>query len=423
MKKPRFKNLEEAQQYLKKYAPEKFVEEAYSLDRIIRCMKLLGNPQDSYKVIHIAGTSGKTSTTYYIRNLLEAVGQKTGLTASPHIKSITERVQIDGTPLNDNKFLSYLEIFLDKIVELSSPELSYFELLTAFAYWVFREEKVDYAVIETGLGGIKDATNTVSRKNKVSVITPIGLDHVDILGQTIAEIAFQKAGIINENSQVFIAKQSKHALVELKKAAAKKCAVLDEVSFDDRTPVNMVLYQKENFSLALTVFSYVCRRDELKSISSNAIKKASLISPPGRFEIFRIGEKVVILDGAHNPQKFSTLQNTLADKKIEPDTCLIAFSVASEDKITKCVQNIASGLERAVVTGFNLSQDFNHRKNESVNVVAGIVKNQRVRTEICSDPISALERALKITEHTLLITGSLYLVASVYDKVTELSNK
>lgn len=116
-------------------------------------MELLGNPQDSYAVIHVAGTSGKTSTAYFIRGLLQTAGKKTGLTVSPHIRSITERIQIDGRPISDELFVSYLNQLLEK-VENSPLTPTYFELLVALAYLVFREEKVDYAVIETGLGGL-----------------------------------------------------------------------------------------------------------------------------------------------------------------------------------------------------------------------------------------------------------------------------
>src|SRR5574344_2950696 len=183
------------------YAPSQLYGGDMQLDRMKLLMEYLGNPQDDLKVIHVAGTSGKTSTTYYIRALLQASSLKTGLTISPHIATIRERIQINGELVEEDSFVDYFNEFYDG-VQGFDPKPTFFELVTAFAYWVFKKEKVDYAIIETGLGGRLDATNVVERTDKVSIITPIGFDHTDILGNTLKSIAGEKAEIIQPGSKV-----------------------------------------------------------------------------------------------------------------------------------------------------------------------------------------------------------------------------
>jgi len=169
---PILTSIKDAEQLLLTYSPEKQAGETYTLGRMRLFMERLGNPQNDIPAVHIAGTSGKTSTAYYVRAMLEAHGKKTGLTTSPHITSVAERVQIGGKPLDDATFLSYLNEFLALIARWPDIRPTYFELLTAFAYWVFKQESVDYMVIEVGLGGLLDATNVIDTE-KVCVITPI----------------------------------------------------------------------------------------------------------------------------------------------------------------------------------------------------------------------------------------------------------
>ncbi len=195
------RSIQEAEAALLPYVPlvAELTGKDTTLDRIVPLMKLLGDPQDKLKIIHLAGTSGKTSTAYYMSALLQATGKKVGLTVSPHIDTIAERVQIDGLPLPETEFCRELGIFLD-IVEFAEAPPSYFELLYAFALWVFERQQVDYAVVETGMGGLYDATNVASRPDKVCVITDIGFDHTHILGKTLPEIAAQKVGIVHDHN-------------------------------------------------------------------------------------------------------------------------------------------------------------------------------------------------------------------------------
>ena len=174
--------------------PMRSFRSVYTLDTMRALMLALGNPQNSYKTIHVAGTSGKTSTSYYIAALLGQTGKKIGLSVSPHVDNVNERVQIDLVPLDEHEYCQQFSTFLQIINKLRIKP-TYFELLIAFAFWQFAQEKVDYAVIEVGLGGLLDGTNVIERSDKVCVIADIGLDHVAVLGNSLAGIAAQKAGI------------------------------------------------------------------------------------------------------------------------------------------------------------------------------------------------------------------------------------
>ena len=185
-----------------------------SLERIELIMDLLGHPEQAYKVIHVAGTNGKTSTVRMIESLLRAFGARVGRTTSPHLQSITERVGIDGEPIHPADFVRiYDEIkpFVEMVDAQSDHPMSYFEVTVAIALAAFADAPVDIAVVEVGMGGRWDATNVVHAD--VDVITPIGLDHTDYLGDTLEDIAGEKAGIItNPESVTVVANQEPEAM-------------------------------------------------------------------------------------------------------------------------------------------------------------------------------------------------------------------
>jgi len=214
----------------------------------------------------------------------------------------------------------------------SSPV--YFEILSALTYYIFNEEKVNYAIIETGLGGLLDSTNVVENKNKISVITKIGIDHTHILGNNLEKIAFQKIGIVTNNSQVFSTFQKKNVLKVFNEECKKRKADLvivhkpkiskligNEVSFQnrllhlDKVPLSLNgKHQAENTRLALRVFTYICVRDILEIDKSKIIKTLSELDFIGRFTIKEINGKTIVFDGAHNPQKIKSLVQTLKEK-------------------------------------------------------------------------------------------------------------
>nr|VDG63029.1 dihydrofolate synthetase [Streptococcus thermophilus] len=176
-----------------------------SLERIEMLMDLLGQPQQSYKVIHVAGTNGKTSTVRMIESLLRTFGARVGRTTSPHLQTVTERIGIDGAPIHPADFVRvYEEIkpYMQLVDDKSDHPLSYFEAIVAIALAAFADAPVDIAVVEVGMGGTWDATNVVDAD--VDVIMPIGLDHTDYLGDTIEQIAGEKAGIVKSPESVTV---------------------------------------------------------------------------------------------------------------------------------------------------------------------------------------------------------------------------
>ncbi|NBO27052.1 MAG: dihydrofolate synthase, partial [Actinobacteria bacterium] len=200
---PDIQELARVEEVLESRWPETKIEP--SLDRISHLMTLLGDPQFAYPVIHITGTNGKTSTARMIESLLSSMGLRTGLVTSPHLHQVTERIRLSGEPIPADKFVEiydelepYLAIVDSESLSNGGPAMSYFEVLTGMAFAAFADAPVDVAVVEVGMGGAWDATNVVSPQ--VSVVTPIGMDHADYLGDTVEKIAIEKSGIIKPDS-------------------------------------------------------------------------------------------------------------------------------------------------------------------------------------------------------------------------------
>lgn len=201
-----------------------------SVKRIAALMDVLGDPQRSYPSIHITGTNGKTSTARMIEALLGAFELRTGRYTSPHVQSITERISLDGAPISAERFIeTYEDIkpYIEMVDGAQEYRLSFFEVLTGMAYAAFADAPVDVAVVEVGMGGTWDATNVID--GDVAVVTPIDLDHTDRLGETPAEIAVEKAGIVKQDATVILAQQPVDAAqVMLKKAVEVDATVARE---------------------------------------------------------------------------------------------------------------------------------------------------------------------------------------------------
>src|SRR3989338_6614462 len=201
------RTFKQAEQFLALHIPNNFQQRfpgGLGLKRAKYFLHLLGRPQEKLKIIHVAGTSGKGSTCYLISSLLASQGFKVGLHQSPHLTDVTERFQINNQIISKEELVNYLNKIIPMVNLVGKTfhgSLTYFEILIGLAYLIFYEKKIDYAVMETGLGGWFDATNVVERSDKLAILTKIGLDHINILGKTIEEIALQKAMIINEKSQ------------------------------------------------------------------------------------------------------------------------------------------------------------------------------------------------------------------------------
>lgn len=310
-----------------------------SLDRIRAFTELLGDPQHAYQVVHVTGTNGKTSTARMIETLLGALDLRTGRFTSPHVERINERISIDGEPLSDEDFVAAFNDVAPytHLVDEDQPHpLSFFETVVGMAYAKFAEAPVDVAVVEVGMGGSWDATNVAD--GNVAVVTPVGLDHAQYLGDTPAAIAREKAGIIKPGAIAVIAQQLPEVREVLLERAAEVGATLLEEDVDfgvlTRTPavggqvvslrglrgtydeVFLPLYgahQAQNAALALAAVEALLGERDAQPLSAEVVTHAfARVSSPGRLEIVR-SSPTILLDAAHNPHGAEATAAALED--------------------------------------------------------------------------------------------------------------
>ena len=385
----------------------------YTLDHVQRFMEFAGSPQDKQPAIHIAGTSGKTSTAYYTAALLRAAGKRVGLLTSPHIRTLNERVQIDLEPLPERQFCTELGIFLD-VVEQSGVQLAYAELLYAFAFWEFARQRLDYIVVEVGMGGLLDPTNVMTRADKVCVITDIGYDHVQVLGATLPEIAAQKAGIIGRHNAVFCYKQDAVIIDAIQAAARKYHADLHILQPHYTEPAfkKLPAFQRRNSHLALQAVQYVLERDGAPGLQDRQLRQAAGVYIPGRMEVRRWKGKTIIIDGAHNGQKLTTLLASIAERyPARQVAAVVAFAETpgrnAEDQLAP-FQHIASHVITTTIPAAALAGM--HPSRSAVTLLAA-ARKYAIDSEVIPDMPQAIQALLARSEAVLVVTGSLYLVA------------
>lgn len=382
----------------------------YTLERMTQLMNYLGNPQNELKIIHTAGTSGKTSTAYYVASLLRTAGCSVGLTVSPHVDEVNERAQIDLEPLEEIQYCRELSQFLD-MVDASGLNPSYFEVLIAFAYWIFYKRRLEYAVIEVGLGGQLDCTNVINRTDKVCIITDIGFDHTEILGETINEITAQKAGIIRPGNTVFMYRQAIAIVTIVDKICQAVNAELHLVPPSTRRLPTLPLFQKRNFQLGLQTVRYILRRDGHQALQTQNIKDASSILVPARMEIVNHNNKILILDGSHNAQKIGTLVKSMrqqfSDKAI---VSLVSFGKNKQSNVLASLRLLRSLGPTIIITSFDKGQD-EARSSIDPEKIARYAKRAGFTTvTVEPEPRLAFKRLEEQMAQIGLITGSFYLL-------------
>lgn len=402
---PQIKNFDEAHAALASYIGQAKQYGNYKLDRMNKLMSYLGNPQDNYKVIHVAGTSGKTSTCYYIASLLLSAGQKVGLTVSPHVDEVNERVQINMQPLAEKQFCEQLSVFIE-LVGLSKIEPSYFELLVAFAFWQFDKQKVDYAVVEVGLGGLLDGTNVIHRPDKICVITDIGLDHTSVLGKSIKEIAFQKAGIIQDHNFVFMYKQSADIMMQVKARCSQQHATLSQIKY-----IAAENFKKHNYLLAKKVYDFIAQNQGWPRLKMQAIDDSKNLTIPARMEVVYFKGKTVIIDGSHNGQKIMALVKAVKyDFGAKPAAALISFVDTDLERMPAALQQLKLLTNKVIITSFVDIQDT-PKKSVDTKLLVELTRQARFSEIIVTeDPKKAFFELLKQSEDILVVTGSFYLL-------------
>lgn len=380
-------------------------------------LNLLGQPQEKIKVIHVAGTSGKGSTCYLINSLLMSHGFKVGLHQSPHLTDVRERYQINSQIISKDEFVNYLNRILPIIKMVGKTfhgQLTYFEILIGMAFLIFSEKKVDYVIMETGLGGRYDGTNVVVRKDKLSVLTKIGLDHTNILGKTIEKIALQKAMIINKNSLAISIHQDPKAELVIKKVAKEKQVKILFVD-KDNYKLNLVGdYQMENASLALASVNYLGQRDKFIVDKKNVKKVFETADFPGRFDIKKINNKIVIFDGAHNPQKMEAFTGSLIKKyPNEQFNFLVAFKKGKDYQYMLPI--IIPWARKIVLTSFYTEDQDMINASEEVKVISEYLEKIKFnKFKINLSLGKAWKNILTEKEGVTVVVGSLYLVGEIF---------
>ena len=388
-------------------------------DRIEPLMAYLGNPENKIRAIHIAGTSGKTSTAYYTSKLLTLAGYNIGLTISPHIDKISERTQVNNQPLEDKIFCQELSKFLD-LVDSSGIKPSYFELIYSFSIWLFAKLKLDYVVVETGLGGLFDATNVMKREDKVCVITDIGFDHMHILGNTLKEITAQKVGIVHKNNPLLMYKQNEEIMDVVSEWVKEQDAKLYQTSEEKEKALygntgdfnKMPDFQKRNWLLAYYVYRFVRDRDSLRDLSSQELAVSQKIQVPARMDISKTKDHLVIMDGAHNYQKMaafiSSYKNMFSGQKA---AVLLAFKDdKAYQKALPLIKDVASQI---IVTTFKSSQDLLVESCAPEDIALAFKKTGALNVTIEPNNQKAFKLLLNSPTNNLILTGSFYLIAQI----------
>jgi dihydrofolate synthase / folylpolyglutamate synthase len=389
----------------------------FNLDRMFALMDMLDNPQNKYPIIHVAGTKGKGSVSALCASALTAAGYKTGLYTSPHLQDYAERIQVDGQPIPHAELAELVEGIKPAVARV--PYLTTFEITTALGFLYFAHQNCDAAVIEVGLGGRLDATNIVTPR--VSVITSLSLDHTLVLGDTLAKIAGEKAGIIKPGVPVVSSSQKDEALdVLVRTAEERDCdftLVGRDVTFE---PLNNSLkgqeilisdFRSETRDLRLfvpllgshqlenAVVAYAALKASRLDVSDQAAQQGfSEIKWPSRFDVIRHNPPVVI-DVAHNRESALRLRQTL--DTYFPDIPVVLLFCTLEDKdISGMMEELSSRVECVVATRAD------HPRAPSAEWIAEQVRKAGLPVEAVTPVAAALDRVLTLAgEDKLVLTA------------------
>jgi len=399
----------------------------FGLERVSLLLQRLGDPQKDLRCVHVAGTNGKGSVCQYIASVLEAAGYRVGVYTSPHLQLFSERVVIDSVPISGEEidhFVSVVRPVVERMIAEGEPP-TFFEITTALAFLYFKEKKVDYAVVEVGLGGRFDATNVIVPL--VSVITNIALDHTDILGDTAGKIAAEKAGIIKDRVPVVTA-ASGEALPVIRKIASTHSSPLTVIGEGRWTRVAhsqasqefrvqgelreytistklLGLYQGQNVAVALAALDQLQLQGVF--IADQAIHEGiQKAFNPGRMEIVA-DEPLVILDGAHNPHGMAMLRRTL-EEDFPKRRIVLVLGICYDKDIRRMLEIIVPMSSRLILTKSSNPRACDPRK--LLEIAKSLAKDREI--VVCEAVPMALGTAMDIAgkKDLICVTGSLFTV-------------
>ncbi len=376
------------------------------LEKISGLVKFLNNPQTKYPVIHVGGTNGKGSTSAFIASILQEHGLKVGLYTSPHLVYLNERIKINGQPISNKKFCEILEKIKLKSEE---QENTFFDVVTAIGFQYFANEKVDIAVIEVGLGGRFDSTNIINPV--ASVITSIGLDHQQYLGNTISQIAFEKSGIIKPGKKVFIGNLSGEAKEVIEKTAADCNSKLVQINSRETS------YLLRNSEVALAAAEFVL--DELKILVDRKKLKSGIKSVTkntgltGRFHEIQHELSYLILDAAHNPEGIEALIESYSEK-YEKQKSVILFGCVGDKDYQQMLKKLRTLSDSILLAVPKLS------RGNTIEKLSQTAKNEGFTTTDFETVESAFQFGLEHHgQKPFIICGSFYLLGEIYESLSD----
>lgn len=411
------RSIDETYSYL--YSLEKYGI-LLGLENIQILLKLIGNPEKKFKSIHIVGTNGKGSTAAFLNSILTESGYKTGTYTSPHLIDFSERITISGKPISQEN-IKNLASMIKEIIEnspYSKRPFTFFEVTTAMAFYYFAKESVDIAIIEAGLGGRLDATNTL--EPLLTIITTIGLEHKDFLGDTIEKIAYEKASVIKKNTPCITGTKEIDALNVIEQEAKQKNAPLYRLgkeffpekmnnmefnykgifkNYKDIVLENLIgINQFDNASLSIAAIELITRNGfkiNEKHIY-DGIRKARW---PGRFEIIRKTPPFII-DGAHNPQGIESLIKNL-DAFFPGLKFRIVLTVLKDKDINEMIDKLKPYAEEIVFVPNKNERSYKRHEYEQ------LFKDNHLFS-FANDIPSVIKDCIYIKDKPILFTGSLY---------------
>ncbi|MFW5648262.1 MAG: bifunctional folylpolyglutamate synthase/dihydrofolate synthase [Candidatus Alkaliphilus sp. MAG34] len=394
---------------------------------------LLGNPHKNLKVIHVAGTNGKGSVSSYIHTILKEEGYKVGLYISPYLEEFTERMIINGKEIPRERLAEVTEVIKGKVEQMVKDGKNHpteFEVVTAIAFYYYAQENVDFLVLEVGLGGRLDSTNVVEDP-LVSVITPIGYDHMEYLGESLEEIAYEKGGIIKENGFTLLYPQEEEAMGVLENLCKERNNKLFVIDFDELTihrsnmeeqifSANILgklynnvkiklagLHQIYNACTALGAIEILKEHRNINISDGAILRGLNNTKWAGRFEVLQ-KEPLIIIDGAHNLHGADSLKKNI---EILLKDYKITFVVGMlQDKDVKAVlEDLIPLADRVIAT---------RPDNPRAMKASDLAKELRTfgkETYFYEDIKEAIKMALKVTnrDEAIIFAGSLYMIGEV----------
>ncbi|MBE6062836.1 MAG: bifunctional folylpolyglutamate synthase/dihydrofolate synthase [Clostridium butyricum] len=412
----------------------------YGLKRTFRLLELLGNPHENLKLIHVAGTNGKGSTTAMITKILYGMGYKVGMYTSPYIEEFEERIQINGENIPKDKFVSLLievKETVEKVIEEGYDHPTEFEILTVIMFLYFYREKVDYGVIEVGLGGTLDSTNVLTPL--VSVITSISYDHMNILGNTIEEIAEQKAGIIKEgvpvvvypaeksvqnvivkkaeemNSKIRLVQKSSVKLLDINKDNIYQEIQVSTMKNEYKVKLPLLgAHQMFNLAVVLNTIEVIFE-GQTENLNIELVEKSlEDVKWKGRLEVLN-RKPLIVIDGAHNIDGIKSLTYNIK-KYFEYKKIILLLGILADKQVDEMIQEIVPYAEK--VYALTPHSDRAQLSEELKDKIIKYNKNVEAIENYKDAAIKAINEAEK--DDLILISGSLYMIGDMRKILVEM---